>query len=112
MTRTRASSPSSYISEFEVPRHQRVAAKSMKSRATHLREVFEDICAYCGVALNDRTRTVDHIVPRAQGGRHHFENTCLACKPCNRKKGNRNPAEAGMHPKLVRLPQPDELETS
>jgi hypothetical protein len=32
---------------------------------------------------------IDHMTPRAQGGTDDFYNLVLACKTCNRKKGNR-----------------------
>lgn len=50
-------------------------------------------CAYCQV----RTATsVDHIIPRAQGGAHTWMNTCAACDRCNNRKGDRTPAQANM----------------
>lgn len=49
-------------------------------------------CAYCG-----RTgRTIDHIVPRAQGGRTTWMNCVAACLTCNGDKADRTPAQAGM----------------
>lgn len=49
-------------------------------------------CGYCGHAAN----TVDHIVPASRGGRNKWTNTVAACDPCNQRKGDRTPAEAGM----------------
>ena len=50
------------------------------------------ICAYCGGEAD----TMDHIVPRAQGGPHTWENVVAACFHCNHKKGNKTPAQARM----------------
>jgi len=50
-------------------------------------------CGYCGSRHN---LTVDHIVPRSQGGTDSWENLITACEPCNRRKGNRTPEQAGM----------------
>lgn len=50
-------------------------------------------CQYCG---STRKLTVDHVIPRAQGGSHSWDNVVTACEPCNTRKGNRTPAEAGM----------------
>ena len=47
--------------------------------------------------------TFDHVVPVAQGGRKDWENIVACCVSCNRKKGGRTPAEAGM--KLLRAPR-------
>lgn len=51
------------------------------------------ICSYCG---DNNATTIDHIIPKAQGGRDVWENTCAACQPCNATKGPRTPEEAGM----------------
>lgn len=50
------------------------------------------ICAYCG----DRATTVDHLVPRSQGGPNAWTNCVAACRPCNGRKANRTPHGAGM----------------
>ena len=39
-------------------------------------------CAYCGAS--DVRLTIDHIVPKALGGKSTFENCVSSCKPCNR----------------------------
>lgn len=49
-------------------------------------------CAYCGAGAS----TVDHIQPRSRGGRNTWTNTVGSCYPCNQRKGDRTPAEAGM----------------
>ena len=57
-------------------------------------------CQYCGRHRRDlRGRqflTRDHLVPISQGGDNHWENVVTACSPCNNRKGNRTPAQAGM----------------
>src|SRR3979411_845340 len=59
-------------------------------------------CQYCGEAFSTSELTFDHVVPVAQGGRKDWENIVSSCVTCNRKKGGRPPAEAGMH--LFRVP--------
>lgn len=49
-------------------------------------------CAYCG----GPGRTIDHVIPESRGGQNTWENLVAACAPCNGRKGNRTPAEAGM----------------
>jgi 5-methylcytosine-specific restriction endonuclease McrA len=49
-------------------------------------------CAYCG----RRATTVDHVVPRSQGGQDTWLNTVASCAEDNHRKANRTPAEAGM----------------
>ncbi len=58
-------------------------------------------CQYCGRNGGERM-TIDHVVPKAQGGRTIWENVVSACRTCNLRKGNRRPGEAGMH--LLRKP--------
>lgn len=67
-------------------------------------EVFirdEYTCQYCG--KQTRELTLDHVIPRQQGGEHIWENVVSACKGCNRRKGGRTPEEAGM--KLLHPPR-------
>jgi 5-methylcytosine-specific restriction endonuclease McrA len=40
--------------------------------------------------------TIDHVVPRAQGGQSQWENCVLACVACNKGKADRTPEQAGM----------------
>lgn len=53
-------------------------------------------CAYCGKQFYDSKLTIDHVVPRSQGGRTTWENCVAACKECNHKKADRTPEQAGM----------------
>lgn len=54
----------------------------------------EFTCLYCG--RKDQRLTIDHIIPKSRGGKTTFENCVASCKPCNNKKNNRTPREAGM----------------
>jgi 5-methylcytosine-specific restriction endonuclease McrA len=56
-------------------------------------------CQYCGHASPAHDLTFDHVVPRSRGGRTTWENVVTACSSCNLLKGNRLPAESGMHPR-------------
>jgi len=59
-------------------------------------QVFErdgERCRYCGAAEH---LTVDHVVPRCQGGSDDPDNLVVACRSCNSRKGGRTPQEAGM----------------
>lgn len=53
-------------------------------------------CQYCGTKVPMATFTYDHVTPRAQGGKTEWTNVVVACGPCNQKKGNRTPTQAGM----------------
>jgi len=53
-------------------------------------------CQYCGDEFPTSDLTFDHVLPVAQGGRKDWENIVTCCVTCNRRKGGRTPAEAGM----------------
>jgi 5-methylcytosine-specific restriction endonuclease McrA len=53
-------------------------------------------CQYCGRQPGSEELTLDHVVPRAQGGVSSWENCVLACVECNARKADRTPAQAGL----------------
>ena len=59
-----------------------------------LRDGFR--CLYCGGKFEPSELTFDHVIPRSRGGGSGYENIASACTPCNSRKANRTPAEAGM----------------
>ncbi len=48
-------------------------------------------CQYCG----GTAESLDHVLPRSRGGGHTWDNVVACCRPCNIRKGDRLPAEAG-----------------
>ncbi len=62
----------------------------------------KNICQYCGKRFPSSELSLDHVVPRTQGGKSKWRNIVCACTDCNKHKGGRRPAEAGM--KLIRKP--------
>lgn len=59
-------------------------------------------CQYCGQTLPRTHLNLDHVIPRARGGRTTWENVVCCCVPCNLKKGSKLAFEVGM--KLLKLP--------
>lgn len=53
-------------------------------------------CVYCGTRNN---LTLDHVVPRSQGGKDSWGNLVSCCQTCNTYKGDRTPEQAGMRMK-------------
>lgn len=51
-------------------------------------------CQYVGCSR--RATTVDHVVPRCQGGTNTWNNLVACCRECNALKGGRTPEQAGM----------------
>ena len=70
-------------------------------RDTHRRKITrravfardEWTCQYCGSRTN---LTVDHVIPRSKGGGSSWDNIVASCAPCNRRKGDALPRQAGM----------------
>lgn len=79
----------------KVPYHRRT---TMSRRAVFARDSHQ--CQYCG----DHADSIDHVLPRSRGGQHVWENVAAACRPCNLRKRDRTPDEAGM--RLMRPPHP------
>jgi 5-methylcytosine-specific restriction endonuclease McrA len=54
------------------------------------------VCQYCSNQPGTGELTIDHVVPRAQGGESTWENCVLACIACNKAKADRTPKQARM----------------
>ncbi|MDE2126957.1 MAG: HNH endonuclease [Armatimonadetes bacterium] len=52
-------------------------------------------CQYC--ASTSRELTIDHVVPRRQGGSASWENLVCCCRKCNARKGDKLMHVVGMH---------------
>ena len=80
-----------------VIRLQKMVSRPRPQLKLTRREVFRRdnyTCQYCGKHTSDLT--IDHVVPRHQGGRHIWNNVVAACPVCNHRKGGRLPDEANM----------------
>src|ERR1700733_11069566 len=89
------------VSYVRIPRdtHRRKITR----RAVFARDNWT--CQYCGARSQ---LTVDHVVPRSKGGGSTWDNIVAACAPCNRRKGDALPRQAGMTlARSPRTPNPD-----
>ncbi len=59
-------------------------------------------CQYCHQQPGSDELTIDHVVPRSQGGESSWTNCVLACLECNSRKADRTPDQARM--KLLKQP--------
>lgn len=59
-------------------------------------------CQYCGDRRTRSELSFDHVQPKTAGGRTGWDNIVTACRPCNLKKRNRTPEQAGM--RLLKSP--------
>src|SRR4030081_941558 len=76
------------VSYVRVPRYH---ARKITRRAVFARDGFR--CQYCGTSGR---LTVDHVVPRSKGGGSSWDNIVTSCAPCNLRKGDALPRQAGM----------------
>jgi 5-methylcytosine-specific restriction endonuclease McrA len=53
-------------------------------------------CQYCGATPGRAWLTLDHLLPRSRGGETAWDNVVACCRPCNARKGDHTPEEAGM----------------
>ncbi|MCS6976665.1 MAG: HNH endonuclease [Gemmatales bacterium] len=96
-------------SEIQVPRVIRLIEYDRLPRQTvkfNRRNIFardNNQCQYCGKKFPTTELSLDHVVPRSQGGQSTWENIVCCCLACNVKKGGRTPKQAGMT--LIRKPE-------
>lgn len=64
-------------------------------------------CQYCGCTPGSEELTIDHVIPRSQGGGTTWENCVLCCVDCNRKKADKTPKQANM--KLLKEPKKPDM---
>lgn len=94
--------------EVAVPRvirllgYDRLPVQVVKLNRRNLFARDRNQCQYCGKTFPTSELSIDHVVPRSQGGGEAWENLVCACVKCNARKGGRTPEQA--HMRLVRLP--------
>ena len=84
-------------------RHDGVPVPSAVFNRRNLFRRDHNTCQYCGSRPGTQELSIDHVVPRAQGGRSSWKNCVLACTECNHRKGGRTPRQAGM--RLLSVPE-------
>ena len=58
------------------------------SRANvYLRDLYQ--CQYCTDAFDFKDLSIDHVIPRARGGKTSWENCVTSCKGCNTRKADK-----------------------
>jgi 5-methylcytosine-specific restriction endonuclease McrA len=81
----------------------RLPKKEVKFTRHNIFERDKNTCQFCGVTFERKDLNLDHVVPRDRGGPTTWENIVCSCIPCNTRKANRTPAEAGI--RLIRKPK-------
>lgn len=60
--------------------------KHTLKQAIELINSVNGVCALCG---EDKTPSIDHIIPISKGGSDDLSNLQVLCSSCNSKKGNK-----------------------
>jgi 5-methylcytosine-specific restriction endonuclease McrA len=96
-------------SEIQVPRvirllgYEKLPKQTVKFNRRNIFARDNNQCQYCGKKFPTNELSIDHVVPRSQGGQSTWDNVCCACISCNVRKGGRTPKQAHMH--LIRKPE-------
>jgi len=98
-----------FSSEIQVPRvirlltYEKLPKQTVKFNRRNIFARDNNLCQYCGKKYPTTELSLDHVIPRSQGGQSTWENVVCACVNCNVKKGGRTPKQA--HLSLVRRPE-------
>lgn len=79
-------------------RHNKMFDLEDEVTKSYVRQRDNYTCVYCGKYGN----TVDHIFPKSRGGQNTWGNLATACQPCNGRKADRTPEEAGLKRPVIR----------
>ncbi len=81
----------------------RLPKKEVKFTRHNIFERDRSTCQYCGRVFDRKDLNLDHVIPRDRGGPTTWENIVCSCIPCNTRKANRTPQEAGLQ--LIHKPK-------
>ena len=95
--------------QIQVPRvirlldYEKIPRHTVKFNRRNIFARDNNQCQYCGKRFPTSELSLDHVVPRSQGGESTWENIVCACIDCNVRKGGRTPKQA--HMGLIRKPE-------
>ena len=95
--------------EIQAPRvvrlleYDKVPRQAVKFNRRNIFARDNNQCQYCGRKFIMSELSLDHVVPRSQGGGTSWENIVCACVECNVRKGGRTPRQANLT--LIRKPE-------
>ncbi len=95
--------------QIQVPRvirlldYEKVPRHAVKFNRRNIFARDNNQCQFCGKRFPTTELSLDHVVPRSQGGVSSWENIVCACIDCNVRKGGRTPKQA--HMSLIRKPE-------
>jgi len=74
-----------------------MTSKQKENRRNRLIEKYGKKCFWCGKDLDDDDITLDHYIPKFEGGPNATDNLRLACVSCNHKRHRLKPKNKNEH---------------
>ena len=85
------------IPEVIVLRHyDKMPVGEIKFTRRNIYEHYGNHCCYCGHKFSTHDLNLEHVLPKSRGGKTDWTNIVTSCIPCNLRKADKLPAEAGM----------------
>lgn len=81
---------------IRLTRYDRLPKAEVKFSRKNIYQHYHFKCCYCGHQFRTPDLNLDHVTPRAKGGKTDWTNIVTACYPCNSLKANKTPEEAGL----------------
>jgi 5-methylcytosine-specific restriction endonuclease McrA len=76
--------------------YDKMPVGDIKFTRRNIYEHYAYRCCYCGIRFKTTDLNLEHVLPKSRGGKTDWANIVTACIPCNLKKADRLPQEAGM----------------
>lgn len=76
--------------------YDKLPVGDVKFTRRNIYEHYSYHCCYCGKKFSTHELNLEHVLPRSRGGKTDWANIVTACMPCNLKKADKLPQEAGM----------------
>ena len=76
--------------------YDRLPEQGVKLNRRNIFARDRNMCQFCGKKFATSELSLDHVVPRSQGGGTSWENLVCCCVACNSRKGGRTPKQANM----------------
>ena len=78
--------------------YDRLPKQQVKLNRRNIFARDNNTCQYCGRHFATTELSLDHVLPRSQGGKSTWANLVCCCVRCNTRKGGRTPSEANIFP--------------
>jgi 5-methylcytosine-specific restriction endonuclease McrA len=76
--------------------YDKLPVGDVKFTRRNIYEHYGYTCCYCGRRFSTSELNLEHVLPRSRGGKTDWANIVTSCMPCNLRKADRLPDEAGM----------------